>query len=192
MSIEQGRFTGMGGHHSAAMEKDEWLTPPYILKAIGGPEGFDLDPCAPINRLWDTAREHYTVQDNGLLKPWRGLVFNNPPYGGPNIVGPWMRRTVEHGEAIALIFARTETELFFETVWRAADCARFIEGRLHFHVSVDTEFKRTGQSPILVKAGGRAPANAGAPSVLVGYGKRATDILRTCEVPGQFVMLKAA
>jgi len=27
--------------------KDEWLTPPYIIKALGE---FDLDPCAPINR----------------------------------------------------------------------------------------------------------------------------------------------
>lgn len=41
---------GMGSHQSAAMLKDEWLTPPEIIQALGGPESFDLDPCAPINR----------------------------------------------------------------------------------------------------------------------------------------------
>lgn len=34
-----------GGH-------DEWLTPPEILRALGE---FDLDPCAPVVRLWETA-----------------------------------------------------------------------------------------------------------------------------------------
>lgn len=31
--------------------KDEWLTPPYIIDSLGV---FDLDPCSPINRPWDT------------------------------------------------------------------------------------------------------------------------------------------
>lgn len=184
------RFAGMGGHQSSAMEKDEWLTPPHVLKALGAPEAFDLDPCAPIVRPWPTAKEHYTIADNGLMKPWRGLVFMNSPYGGPDVVGPWMRRIVGHGTGIALIFARTETALFFETVWRAADACLFIEGRLFFHVSADTEFKRKGAPSIFVKAGGRAPANGGAPSVLVSYGKKATDILEYCGLDGAFFRLK--
>ena len=31
--------------------KDEWLTPPEIIKSLGE---FDLDPCSPINRPWAT------------------------------------------------------------------------------------------------------------------------------------------
>ena len=96
--VKQGHL-GMGSHQSAAMLKDEWLTPPEIIKALGGPKSFDLDPCAPIKRPWDMAKEHYTIADNGLLKPWHGRVWFNPPYGGPAIVGPWMRRMVEHGQA---------------------------------------------------------------------------------------------
>jgi hypothetical protein len=38
--------------------KDEWLTPPEIIKSLGE---FDLDPCSPINRPWDTAKNHYTI-----------------------------------------------------------------------------------------------------------------------------------
>ena len=53
----------IGSHQSANMKTDEWLTPPEIIKALGP---FDLDPCSPINRPWDTARKHYTIENNGL------------------------------------------------------------------------------------------------------------------------------
>ena len=164
---------GMGSHQSAQMLKDEWLTPPEIIDALGGPDSFDLDPCAPINRPWPMAKEHYTIADNGLLKPWHGRVWFNPPYGGPQIVGPWMRRMADHGHGTTLIFARTETALFFETVWKRATALRFLEGRLYFH-HVD---------------GTRAAANAGAPSVLIAYGETDAKILESCKVPGQFIRL---
>jgi hypothetical protein len=160
----------MGGHQSAAMLKDEWLTPPSIVKAVGP---FDLDPCAPINRPWATAHAHYTIADNGLLKPWHGRVWLNPPYGPPPVVVPWMQRMAEHNSGLALIFARTETEMFFEYVWRKATAVLFIEGRLYFH-HVD---------------GTRAKANAGAPSCLVAYGARDAGILEACSIAGQFVPL---
>jgi len=170
---ETGRITGMGGHQSAAMMKDEWLTPPEIIAALGGPESFDLDPCAPVARPWEMARRHYTIQDNGLLKPWEGRIWFNPPYGGPTIVGPWMRRMAHHGRGTALTFARTETDLFFETVWLKATALLFLRGRLYFH-HVD---------------GRRAAANAGAPSVLIAYGKTDAEILKDCGIPGRFVLL---
>jgi DNA N-6-adenine-methyltransferase (Dam) len=164
----------MGGHQSAAMLKDEWLTPPNIIAALGGAESFDLDPCAPVERPWPMARRHYTILDNGLLKPWEGRVFFNPPYGGPAIIGPWMRRMAVHGFGTALTFARTETDLFFEAVWKKATAILFLRGRLYFH-HVD---------------GSRAAANAGAPSVLVAYGEMDAAILRDCKIAGQFVRLK--
>lgn len=176
MIQEKQGHLGMGSHQSASMLKDEWLTPPEIIKALGGPESFDFDPCSPINRTWPTAKLHYTIADNGLLKLWKGRGWFNPPYGGPQIVGPWMRRIAEHGEGIVLIFARTETALFFETVWKKATALLFIEGRLYFH-HVD---------------GKRAAANAGAPSVLIAYGDHDAEILRDCGIPGQFVSLRAA
>jgi hypothetical protein len=173
MNLERQGHLGMGSHQSAAMLKDEWLTPPEIIDALGGSQSFDLDPCAPLNRPWDTAKEHYTIVDNGLLKPWHGRVWFNPPYGGPKIVGPWMWRMVEHGNGIALTFARTETALFFETVWKKATALLFLEGRLYFH-HLD---------------GTRAAANAGAPSVLIAYGQRDAEILRSCTIAGQYVAL---
>jgi len=170
-AADSNRLTGMGGHQSARMDKDEWLTPPPVLKALGR---FDLDPCAPIVRPWEMADHHYTVNDNGLRKPWHGRVWLNPPYGPPPIVRPWMLRMVEHGVGTALIFARTETELFFETVWPRAHAVLFFHGRLYFH-HVD---------------GTRAAANAGAPSVLIAYGEADAATLKNCGIKGQYITLR--
>lgn len=56
--------------------KDEWLTPPEIITALGP---FDLDPCSPVNRPWATANNHYTILDDGYNKKWFGRVWCNPP-----------------------------------------------------------------------------------------------------------------
>ena len=93
--------------------KNEWLTPPYLLDRLGE---FDLDPCSPVNRPWNTARHHYTVGDDGLRQPWFGRVFCNPPYDTPLIVR-FIRKCVEHRNAIALTFARTDTRLFHELIF---------------------------------------------------------------------------
>ena len=131
------------------MKSDEWLTPPEVLSRLGA---FDLDPCSPINRPWPTATHHFTIEDDGLSLSWDGRVWCNPPFGREAV--KWMRRMAEHGNGIALIPARTETEMFYETVWGRADAVLFMKGHPHFH-RVD---------------GSRASFNSGAPICLVAYG----------------------
>jgi hypothetical protein len=163
-------MNGMGSHQSARMLNDEWLTPRYIIDDLGP---FDLDPCAPIIRPWDTARKHFTVNDNGLLQEWGGVfVFMNPPYGQQTEY--WLERMTIHDNGIALIYARTETEMFFKYVWNMADSVRFIEGRLYFHY-VD---------------GSRAKTNSGAPSVLIAYGNEADSRLKRSKIKGQYIKLR--
>lgn len=157
---------GIGSHHSGRMERDEWLTPPHVLAALGK---FDLDPCAPRVRPWSTAAKHYTINDNGLQQPWNGRVWLNPPYGIEAV--KWLQRLSGHGDGIALAFARTETALFFPWVWEHAAAFLFIRGRLHFHF-VD---------------GRRAEANSGAPSMLIAYGESNADCLKNCGLPGKFL-----
>jgi hypothetical protein len=159
---------GIGSHQSAKMGKDEWLTPPELIRALGE---FDLDPCAPIQRPWDTAGRHYTVEDDGLKQDWFGRVWCNPPYGLESAA--WLDKLSMYGDGVALIFARTETRMFEEYVWGRATAVLFIYGRLHFH-HVD---------------GTRASANAGAPSVLVAYGDGNAEVLRTCGIRGKFIKL---
>lgn len=140
---------GLSMHQSAKMKNDEWLTPPEIIGALGA---FDLDPCAPVVRPWDTASNHYTVDDDGLNRPWNGRVWLNPPFGREAV--KWLRRMRDHGNGIALIPARTETAMFYETVWGHAHGILFIKGRPHFHYV----------------CGRRAKFNSGAPIALVAYG----------------------
>lgn len=147
--------------------KSEWLTPPHVIKACGP---FDLDPCAPVVRPWETAARHFTERDNGLAQPWDGLVWCNPPYGSEGAA--WLKRCAEHGNAVALIFARTETGAFFDYIWARATCLLFLRGRLSFH-HVD----------------GSKGGAAGAPSVLVAYGATAADRLRSCGLSGALVDL---
>ena len=143
------RGRGLGGHQSAKMKNLEWLTPPEVLRPLGS---FDLDPCAPVTRPWDTATRHYTVDDGGLDLPWAGRVWCNPPFGREAV--KWLARMRDHGNGIALIPARTETAMFYSTVWGHAAGVLFLRGRPHFHY-VD---------------GRRAAFNSGAPIALVAYG----------------------
>lgn len=143
-----------GGH-------DEWLTPPEIVRALGV---FDLDPCSPVARPWDTAARHYSVLDDGLAQPWAGRVWLNPPFGREAV--KWLRRLVEHGDGIALVPARTETAMYYECVWGVADAVCFMKGRPHFHY-VD---------------GRRAAANSGAPIALIAYGQRNVAALREADL----------
>ena len=154
----------MGSHQSARMETDVWLTPPEIVKALGP---FDLDPCSPLDRPWDTAKKHYTIEDDGLAQQWAGRVWMNPPYGAQ--AATWLERLAVHGDGIALVFARTETKMFFNHVWPHATALLFIEGRLHFHRPDGT----------------RAKANSGAPSVLIAYGDKAAHKLLNSAIAGE-------
>jgi len=163
-------------HESQASQSTVWLTPPGILKPLGE---FDLDPCAaPAPRPWSTARVHWVQGDGSLLRAWFGRVWLNPPYGSVAVMGPWMRRMAAHGSGVALIFARTETELFFETVWNAAAALLFLKGRVVFH-------RPDGSLPRNDVGGGQA----GAPSVLVAYVHKDAAVLSACGIEGKFVPL---
>ena len=148
--------------------KNEWLTPPSLLKKLGK---FDLDPCSPINRPWNTAKKHYTIEDDGLIRQWEGRVFCNPPYD-IHLISRFIDKCASHGDAIALTFARTDTRLFQESIFKKADSILFIKGRLKFfHVT------------------GREGGTAGAPSCLIDFDKGNSKILENCDIEGKFLRL---
>lgn len=155
------------GNESAVSESVVWLTHPHVLDALGV---FDLDPCACVDRPWDTALNHFTVEDDGLVQGWFGRVWCNPPYGSS--MGLWLERLADHGDGVALIFARTETKVFFDFVWGRADAVLFLKGRLSF-----------------CKPDGSVGGASGAPSVLVAYGEANVRALEVCGLPGRLVYL---
>jgi hypothetical protein len=147
-----------------------WLTPPEILRPLGH---FDLDPCAaPLPRPWDTAQVMWTEADNPLDRPWFGRVWLNPPFSPRTTLDAFLSRMADHRRGIALLFARTETQTFFDDVWRVAHSVLFIKGRPHFHDA----------------AGVRAAGNSGAPVVLVSYSSEDTVALIQSGIPGQLVV----
>ena len=159
----------MGSHQSARAETTTWLTPPHITDELGP---FDLDPCAaPSPRPWSTAERMIELPEDGLNAAWDGYVWCNPPYSFA--AWEWLDKLADHGNGIALVFARTETAGFVRTVWQRADAVKFIWSRLHFHYP----------------DGRRADANSGAPSVLVAYGKHATRRLHESKIAGTFLLL---
>lgn len=165
---------GFGGGHPYASRpvaaSHVWLTPPEIVQALGP---FDLDPCAaPSPRPWPTAKRHIELPEDGLNAKWKGRVWCNPPFG-PHTAG-WLYRMAEHGNGIALVFARTDTTMFRDYVWPYADAVMFLHGRPHFHRPDGT----------------RAKGNSGGPICLVAYGAdNHTALLYSC-LPGAVVSAK--
>jgi len=146
-------------HESTHNESKEWYTPRYIFNGLG--IGFDLDPCSPGQEIvpWVPAQFHHTVKDNGLTTDWFGKVFMNPPYGSDT--PKWMERLSNHGNGIALVFARTDTKWFHAYVPKA-DAICFISGRIGF----------VPHDKALLYADGQwdTKGGCGAASMLVAYG----------------------
>ena len=136
----------------------EWYTPAHIVTALG--LTFDLDPCAPVGGVpWIPARRSLSLADDGLTHPWEGRVWLNPPYGRE--AAAWVERLADHGDGVALVFARTDVRWWHRVVPRASEVC-FIDGRL----------------TVVAGAGQSAPGNSGGPSALIAFGKICGDAVR--------------
>ena len=144
---------------------DECLTPPHVIQAVGGPDSFDLDPCAaPKPRPWPTAKKMISLPDDGLSTKWFGRVWCNQPYSD---AATWAVRMAQHDNGIMLVFSRTGTRWFQYHVFGCASAILFLSGRLSFY-DVDGDLIRTKKGHL---------ASAGAPSCLVAYGKENVSYL---------------
>jgi hypothetical protein len=99
--------------YEAAGESDEWYTPKYIFDAIN--LRFDLDVAAPLEGPRHVPADAWlTPRENGLIAPWRGMVWMNPPFGHMRHKRAWLRRFFDHGNGIALVPDRTSAPWFQE------------------------------------------------------------------------------
>jgi hypothetical protein len=153
-------------------QTNDWITPPWVIEALGGPEVFDLDPCMSLTQPWATASKGFTVEQNGLAQQWWGNVWLNPPYG-PHTY-EWVKRLSEHGKGIALIFARTETSLWQDHIFTTAHGFLFPRRRIQF-----------------ARPNGTFPkSSSGAPSALIAWGSenraRLIEAVDNGSIPGAF------
>ena len=151
------------------------LTPKWIIDGLGP---FDLDPCASDPRPWDCATNNFTEIDNGLMLPWTGRVWLNPPFLRHEI-GLWIGRMAIHGYGTALVHARTDTR-WFRHIWDEATGLFFLAGRIAFH-RPDGSLSRTAKG---------VATDSGAAVVLAGFGPRDADALAFSGFDGRFVPLR--
>lgn len=111
---------------------DLWETPQEFFNKLDAEFCFDLDVCAlPKNAK---CRRFYTPDDDGLLMPWDGVCWMNPPYGRE--IRHWVRKAYVWGGSgrctvVCLLPSRTDTKWFQDYCLKSTD-VRFVRGRLKF------------------------------------------------------------
>jgi len=109
-------------------KSDDFLTPPEIVEAMGE---FDLDPCASSRQETSLAMRSYCYPtDDGLILPWAGSVFVNPPFSE---LKKWVERFICHRNGVILVPARVEVQ-WFGRLWKYADGIFFTEGTIKYLV----------------------------------------------------------
>lgn len=152
----------------SANSTDEWYTPPEIIESLGP---FDLDPCAPVKPLWQTAKVMYNKNNDGLKQVWNGRVWLNPPYSRP-LIEKFVKRLAEHGNGIALLFNRCDSKMFQDIIFQKATAMKFLRNRIRFY----RENGELGDSP---RCG----------SILIAFGEDNAEILRTCSIEGKYIQI---
>lgn len=125
---------------------NEWYTPPHIIEAARKVMGgiISLDP-ASSDKANETvgAPTHYTVEDDGLSREWRGRVWLNPPYQR-GLVDKFVTHLMSSPhvtQAVVLVNNGTETD-WAQRLLAAATAVCFPKGRIRY-VAEDGETKMT-------------------------------------------------
>lgn len=133
---------------------------------------FDLDPCgAPGHVL---AKRTYLPENghDGLILPWEGRVWMNPPFSRAKPLAGFVRKMSEHRHGTALLPMWTDTDIWEEFVWSTASAVLVLRRRVRF-----------------LNADGSRSAGAPHATALVAYGKADADQLQRSGIAGQFIRL---
>lgn len=126
------------GEPESAEEKDrdEYYTPDYILEPARKVLGrIDVDPasCLAANEV-TRALTYYDKESNGLLHPWRGNAWLNPPYSNPL---PWIEKLFAEYEGgrltAALVLTNTvNTPQWARLLWQSEGIVCLLNRRVKF------------------------------------------------------------
>lgn len=142
---------------------DEWYTPDTLVAALGT---FDLDPSTSLQRGRQLAQRFYTIEDDGLVAPWFGRVWLNPPFSD---IRPWVERMREHNNGIMLCFSRTDANWFVDLT-RFCGGVFLIQRRLQFWRPEQNKNQRCPLGVVLFPFGPKnmlAIQESGIPGVLL-------------------------
>ena len=100
-----------------------------------------------------------------------GRIWLNPPYSKP-LIWQFVEKLAEHGNGIALLFNRCDSNKFQDIIFTKATGMMFLRNRIKFFRPDGTR----GDSP-------------GCGSVLIAFGRENAEILRNCSLQGKYVEL---
>lgn len=96
------------------LTSDDYYTPAWVFERMG--IAFDLDVCSPPGGVpWIPAERYFTQADDGLLQPWVGRVWMNPPFSNPE---PWVAKFLAHSYGCALV--PMSNGRWFHRLWQHA------------------------------------------------------------------------
>jgi len=133
---------------------NEWETPQDLFDALDREFHFTLDPCSSDEN--HKCPNYYTQRENGLMLPWSGSVFMNPPYG--SVIKYWIEKAYLESRrpdvdvVVCLIPSRTDTRYWHDYVMKASEI-RLIKGRVRFSGKDAAPFP----SAIVIFNGSRTP-----------------------------------
>jgi phage N-6-adenine-methyltransferase len=93
---------------------DEHYTPKWLFDSMD--IRFDLDVASPKGGSHVPADRYYTQEDNGLVQPWSGRVWMNPPY---SLTTPWVHKFIDNGHGVALLVVSRSK--WFQALWDVSD-----------------------------------------------------------------------
>lgn len=109
-------------------KSDDWETPQDFFDKVNEEFNFTLDVCATEQN--SKCPDYYSREQNGLIQPWIGTVWCNPPYG--TAIKHWVKKAAESACTVVMLLpARTDTAWFHDYIYGKAEI-RFIRSRLKF------------------------------------------------------------
>lgn len=117
-------------------KKTDWVTPIPLFQNLNKMFGpFTLDSAATKENT--KCVNFYSPEQNGLILPWSGIVFCNPPYGR-NVIDKWVKKgyteAIQNHDSIRIVMllpARVDTKWFHDYCRKAKEIY-FIKGRIQF------------------------------------------------------------
>jgi DNA N-6-adenine-methyltransferase (Dam) len=108
------------------LTSDDYYTPAWVFERMG--LEFDLDVCAPPGGIsWIPAKRYFTQADDGLLQPWEGRVWMNPPFSAARL---WVPRFLDHRSGVCLL-PHAKSKWHIE-LWQSADGVVNFDTRVNF------------------------------------------------------------
>jgi phage N-6-adenine-methyltransferase len=116
--------------------KQDWTTPKHFFDELNAEFSFTTDLAASQDNA--LCQQFYTKEDNGLVQPWHGACWLNPPFGDKSSkMVDWIKRawqeTQDRDDLTVVVFipARTNTRWWHQYCMKAAE-VRFVCGRPRF------------------------------------------------------------